>query len=171
MAEPPSTGAAAGSIAPRLRRAIGIGLTALGVAAALTVTIVMLALTGTSPPTTRRQPPRDTVAYTPRTPHLDAADWVILENAIRLRAMALAPGRTALYRSFAAYMGLSALSTLHPVLPGRCATAVSYLYDNLLDLHHAYPGEDWRPLRRLIRTQPSLSVCAPRSAPRFKYVS
>ena len=84
--------------------------------------------------------------------------------------MALAPGRTALYRSFAAYMGLSGLMSLHPILPGRCATAVSYLYDNLLDLHDAYPGEDWRPLRRLIRKQPPLSACAPKTIPNVTYV-
>jgi hypothetical protein len=59
-------------------------------------------------------------------------------------------------------MGLTALLNLHPVRPGLCATAVSYLYDNLLDLHDAYPGEDWRPLRRLIHTQPSLRACAPK---------
>jgi hypothetical protein len=84
--------------------------------------------------------------------------------------MALAPGRTAFYRSFAAYMGLSGLMSLHPILPGRCATAVSYLYDNLLDLHDAYPGEDWRPLRRLIRKQPPLGVCAPKTIPDVTYV-
>jgi hypothetical protein len=41
----------------------------------------------------------------------------------------------------------------------------------LLDLADAYPGEDWRPLRRLIRKQPSLSVCAPKAVKHMTYVS
>ena len=158
------------SIARRLRRAIAIGVTAFTAAVAVTVTILILAPTGTSRPTTRGRPPRHTMALAPRPSRLDAADWATVQNVVRLRTMALAPRRTALYRSFAAYMGLSALISLHPVRPGRCATAVSYLYDNLLDLHDAYPGEDWRPLRRLIRTQPPLRVCAPKATPHVTYV-
>ena len=164
------TGAAAKSPGPRLPRAIGIAAVALAAAVVPAVTIVMLGLTGAHGPTNQVLPSRNTVAYAPRTPRLDATDWVVVENAIRLRAMALAPGRTALYRSFAAYMGLSGLITLQPVKPGRCAIAVSYLYDNLLDLHDAYSGEDWRPLRRLIRKQPPLSDCSPKTAPRVTYV-
>jgi hypothetical protein len=136
-------------------------------AIALTATIVMLSSTSANRATT---PSRIPVAYTTRTSRLDAADWATVENAVRLRTMALRPGRTALYRAFAAYMGLNGLLSLHPVLPGRCATAMSYLYDNLLDLRHAYPGEDWRPLRRLIRKQPALSVCAPKATTRVTYV-
>ena len=60
------------------------------------------------------------------------------------------------------HLGLGGLMSLHPILPGGCATAVSYLYDNLLDLHDAYPGEDWRPLRRLIRqARPPLGRLCP----------
>jgi hypothetical protein len=59
----------------------------------------------------------------------------------------------------------------HPVLPGRCAVAVSYLYDNLLDLHNAYPGEDWQPLRHLTKTQPSLNTCGAEATGRTAYVS
>jgi hypothetical protein len=169
MVDTSNTAAAGRSIAPRLRPTIGIGLTALGVAVALTVMIVILALPGASRPTTPSQPPRHTIAHARRTSRLDAAEWATVQNAVRLRTMALAPGRTALYRSFAAYMGLSALISLHPIRPGRCATAVSYLYDNLLDVHDAYPGEDWRPLRRLIRKQPPLSVCAPKPTPHVTY--
>ena len=132
--------------------------------------IVMLALPRVSHLGARSQPQRNAVVYIRRTSRLSAGDWITVKNAIRLRTMALAPGRTALYRSFAAYMALSGLRSLHPVLRGRCAVAVSYLYNNLLDLHHAYPGEDWRPLRRLIRKQPSLSVCAPRAVARVAYV-
>jgi hypothetical protein len=137
---------------------------------AIEVMMVMLAPTGTSRQTKRSQPPHHTTPHASRPSRLDAADWTTVQNVVRLHTMALAPGRTALYRSFAAYMGLTALLNLHPVRPGRCATAVSYLYDNLLDLHDAYPGEDWRPLRRLIRKQPPLSVCAPKPTPRVTYV-
>lgn len=165
MVDPSSTAEAGRSVAPRRRRAIAIGLTTIGAAVALTVIIVMLAITGTSRATTPSQPRPNTVAHARRTSRLGAADWATLQSVVRMRTLALAPGRTARYRAFAAYMGLSALISLHPVRPGRCATAVSYLYDNLLDLHDAYPGEDWRPLRRLIRKQPSLSVCAPKATP------
>jgi hypothetical protein len=170
MVATPSTAPADRSIARRIGSAVGIGLTALGVAVALAVMIAMLALTGASRQATRSQPSRNTVAYTPRTSRLDAADWATVQNVVRLRAMALAPRRTTMYRSFAAYMGLSALISVHPVLTGRCAIAVSYLYDNLLDLHDAHPGEDWRPLRRLIRKQPPVSVCAPKPTPRITYI-
>jgi hypothetical protein len=170
MTDAPTTAATATSTARRLGNATRIGLPALGIAVALIVTIVMLARLVAIRPTTQSLRLRNAVVYTPHRSRLDVADWATLQNAIRLRTMALAPGRTALYRSFAAYMGLNGLTSLHPVGPGRCATAVSYLYDNLLDLHHALPGEDWRPLRRLIRKQPSLSVCAPRATARVTYV-
>jgi hypothetical protein len=111
------------------------------------------------------------VAYVRPTYQLQAADWTTVQNAVRLRAMALSPGRTALYRSFAADMALRGLTSLHPVVPARCAVAVSYLYDNLLDLYNAYPGEDWRPLQHLIKKQPSLRPCAPKAMRRMAYVS
>ena len=170
MVDPSHTATTARSIAPQPRRVIAIGLAALSAAVALTVTILILAPTGASRPTTPTQPPRHTMAHAPRPSRLDAADWATVQNVVRLRTMALAPRRTALYRSFAAYMGLTALLSLDPVRPGRCATAVSYLYDNLLDLHDAYPGEDWRPLRRLIRKQASLTVCAPKTTPHVTYL-
>jgi hypothetical protein len=131
----------------------------------------MLAPAGASRPTTPSQPPPHPAARAPRQSRLDAADWATVHNVVRLRTMALAPGRTATYRSFAAYMGLTALLHLHPVRPGRCAIAISYLYDNLLDLHNAYAGENWRPLRRLIRTQPLLNVCAPMATVRVTHVA
>ena len=80
--------------------------------------------------------------------------------------MALGRHRTAEYRSFAAYLGLTELASLHPIRRGRCTTAVSYLYDNLLDLYHAFAGENWAPLRRAVAREPSLQVCAPLPRPR-----
>jgi hypothetical protein len=167
MVETSRPDAAVKSTAPRLRSATGIGLTALAVAVAVIAMIATLASTAASRPTTQW---RDTAAHTGRPSRLDAAGWATVQSVVRLRAMALVPGRTARYRSFAASMGLSGLMSLHPIRPGRCATAISYLYDNLLDLHDAYPGEDWRPLQRLIRKQPPLSVCAPKLSRHATYL-
>jgi hypothetical protein len=92
----------------------------------------------------------------------DRADWQKIQAAAHLRRLALQRHRSAHYRAFAAFLGLSELVTIHPLAPGRCATAVIYLYDNLLDLHDAYEGENWNPLRRLVAKEPSIRACAPR---------
>lgn len=97
-----------------------------------------------------------------RSPRPDRADWQKIENAARLRAMALARHRTARFRAFAADLGLRELASLHPLAPGRCATALIYLYNNLLDLEQALPGENWTPLRRAVAKEPSITACAPR---------
>jgi len=75
--------------------------------------------------------------------------------------MALAPHKSVHFRSFAATLGLRELVTIKPLGPGRCATAVVYLYDNLLDLSDAYQGENWNPLRRAVAKEPSIHACAP----------
>ena len=92
----------------------------------------------------------------------DRADWEKIKAAARTRRIALEPHRTAHFRAFAGYLGLSELVTIHPLAPGRCATAVIYLYNNLLDLENAYPGESWGPLRRLVAREPSIRACGPR---------
>ena len=43
------------------------------------------------------------------------------------------------------------------IAAGPCATYVTQLYGNLRDLMDAYPGENWRPLIRLVPRQPSLA--------------
>lgn len=91
----------------------------------------------------------------------DRADWEKIKAAAGLRRLGLAPHRTARFRAFAGYLGLSELVTIHRLAPGRCATAVIYLYNNLLDLEHAQPGEHWAPLRRLVAKEPSIRACAP----------
>jgi hypothetical protein len=93
--------------------------------------------------------------------NVDAANWAEIQAAAWLRQNALSPKRTPFHRRFAAYMGLSTLLQLHFPLRSRCAVAVSYLYDNLLDLHEAYTGEDWTPLRQAVAGEPSLAACAP----------
>jgi hypothetical protein len=90
------------------------------------------------------------------------ADWNKIKTAARLRNMALAPHRTARFRSFAAMLGLGQLAFIHPLAPGRCRTAVIDLHNNLLDLQEAVPGENWGPLRRAVAKEPSIHACAPR---------
>jgi hypothetical protein len=90
------------------------------------------------------------------------ADWHTIQTAASLRKMALAPHRTARFRSFAAMLGLSQLASIHPLAPGRCLTAVTDLHNNLLDLANAFPGENWGPLRRAVAKEPSIRACAPR---------
>jgi hypothetical protein len=144
-------------------------LGALGIAAALVMTIVIHRATESRAP--KPAHPAPIAVHVPRSARLDADGWAKVQQAVRLRSMALGAKRTALYRSFAANMALQHLMSLRPILPGRCAGAIVYLYDNLRDLLDAYPGESWQPLRRLIAKQPSLLVCAPRpSGPRSVYV-
>lgn len=115
------------------------------------------------------EPPRPAVAPAPvglsnlpKRP--DKVDWQKIKAAARMRSLALAPHRTARFRSFAGYLGLSALSSLRPLANGPCLIAVTYLRNNLLDLENAFPGENWDPLRRAVAKEPSIQVCAPRPA-------
>ncbi len=91
----------------------------------------------------------------------DKADWQRIRAAAHARHLALEPHHTAHFRAFAAFLGLSELTTIHPLSPGACATAVTFLYDNLLDLENATTGENWNPLRRLVAKGPSIRACAP----------
>jgi hypothetical protein len=61
-----------------------------------------------------------------------------------------------------ASVGLSELVIIRPLAPGRCRTAVIDVYNNLLELENAYPGENWNPLRRAVAKEPSIQACAPR---------
>jgi hypothetical protein len=99
-------------------------------------------------------PPHASTASFARSPRPDRADREKIQTAARLRSTALAPHRTARFRAFAAELGLRVLVSIHPLRPGRCATAVIYLYNNLLDLENAYPGENWKPLRRAVAEEP-----------------
>ncbi len=99
---------------------------------------------------------------TTRPPRPDKADWAKIKTAVSLRRLALAPHRTSRFRAFAAVLGLSELVSIHHITPGRCLTAVTDLYNNLLDLENAYPGEDWGPLRRAVAKEPPIDSCAPR---------
>jgi hypothetical protein len=137
-------------------------LNATAVAAVLIGSLAAAPISGAS-----ASPPQILPAYAragsaARSPRPNRPDWVKIQTAARLRTLALAPHRTAPFRVFTARLGLSELVSIHPFAPGRCATAVTYLYDNLLDLANAYPGENWNPLRRAVAKEPSIQVCAPR---------
>ncbi|MGZ6616515.1 MAG: hypothetical protein ACXVFQ_19040 [Solirubrobacteraceae bacterium] len=110
--------------------------------------------------------PHTPSGFTARSSRPNRADWEKIESAARLRRTALARHRTARFRAFVASLGLRELVSIHPLAPGRCATAVTYLYNNLLDLENAYPGEKWNPLRRAVAKEPSLHTCAPRPSTR-----
>jgi hypothetical protein len=96
----------------------------------------------------------------------DKADWEKIQAAAKLRDIGLAPHRTAHFRAFAGSMGLSELRDIHPLAPGPCRRALTYLYGNLLDLQDAHPGENWTPLRRFVAGEPSIRACAPRKTSR-----
>ena len=137
-------------------------LTAIAIAAVLigsTATAAVSSVT-VSPRLTR--PPHISTGRAATSSRPNRADWEKIENAVRLRTMALALHRTARFRAFAAYLGLTELVSVQPIAPGPCATAVTYLYNNLLDLDNAYPGEDWAPLRRAVAKEPSIHACAAR---------
>ena len=105
-----------------------------------------------------RNSPSATAALSSRP---NKADWNKIKTAAHLRNMALAPHRTARFRSFTATLGLGQLASIHPLAPGRCRNAVIDLHNNLLDLADAFPGENWGPLRRAVAKQPSINACAP----------
>lgn len=158
MSPPPGTPPAR----PRPRTADPVRrriLTAAALAAAL---IGSSATTASSVSASPRSPVAPRTATRPSRP--DRADWEKIKSAARLRDLGLAPHRTAHFRSYAGFLGLSQLEMIQPLAPGRCQTALTYLYGNLLDLRDAQPGENWAPLRRFVANEPSIRACAPRRA-------
>jgi hypothetical protein len=140
-------------------------LTATAIAVAVIVSPATAASSGSASP----RPAGLTITATAtgsaaRSSRPDRADWKKIKAAARLRDLGLAPHRTAHFRSFAGFLGLSQLEMIQPVAPGRCQVALRYLYGNLLDLRDAHPGENWTPLRRFVANEPSIRSCAPRRA-------
>jgi hypothetical protein len=102
-------------------------------------------------------------AKTPPTPWPSAADYGTIKVTVGVRDRALLRQTDWRTKALSASLALRTLLTVR-VAPGRCAAFVTFLYGNLLDLHEAYPGEDWRPLIRLVRRHPTLrSSCAQRA--------
>ena len=98
-------------------------------------------------------------------PWPSAADYGTIRAAVAVRDHALFRETDWRIKSLMATLGLQTLVTVR-VGPGPCAAFVTSLYGNLLDLHEAYQGEDWRPLIRYVRRQPTLaSVCGHTVAP------
>src|SRR6478752_684712 len=117
-------------------------LTAIAIAAVLIGSTATVAVGGVSGSSHPARPPRTPTGAAARSSRPNKAEWEKIKTAARLRSTALAPHRTAHFRSFAAFLGLNELVTIHPLAPGRCRTAVIDLYDNLLDLENAYPGDN-----------------------------
>ena len=134
-------------------------LTAAAIAAALIGTSATAASSVAASPRPALPPHTATRSSRP-----DRADWEKIKSAARLRDLGLAPHRTAHFRSFAGFLGLSQLEMIQPLAPGRCKSALTYLYGNLLDLEDAHRGENWAPLRRFVAKEPSIRACAPRRA-------
>lgn len=138
----------------------------------VTVTAVTAVLVGGSAtaavsqvrPSQRSVQTRGPVGSAARPARPDKADWEKIRAAAQLRRIGLARHRTAHFRAFAGYMGLSELREIHPLAPGPCRRALTYLYGNLLDLQDAHPGENWTPLRRFVAREPSIRACAPRKS-------
>ena len=141
-------------------------LTATAITAILIGSSATAAVSGASASPRPALRPHTPTGSAARSSRPNRADWEKIETAARLRRTALARHRTAHFRAFAASLGLSELVSIHPLAPGRCATAVTYLYNNLLDLDNAYPGENWNPLRRAVAKEPSIHACAPRPSTR-----
>jgi hypothetical protein len=101
----------------------------------------------------------------PLTPWPTEADYATIRTAAAIRDHALFHDADWRTKSLSAGLAIRTLLTVR-IAPGSCATYVGQLYGNLLDLHDAYPGEDWRPLIRLVRRQPSLvTSCRQHAAP------
>jgi hypothetical protein len=95
------------------------------------------------------------------TPWPRAADYTTIKVATLARDEALFRDREWRHKSFVASLAIRTLLTLR-LAPGPCADYVTVLYGNLRDLMAAYPGEDWRPLVRLVRRQPRLATACER---------
>jgi hypothetical protein len=78
-----------------------------------------------------------------------AADVATVKSA-RLTVVQALRERDWRRRAGAAFYGLLAMMSLHYMMPGPCATLAARTYDELLDLHDAYAGENFRPLARLV---------------------
>jgi hypothetical protein len=92
----------------------------------------------------------------------DEASYNTIVIAIELRDQALHL-KAWNEKSYAAELGLLTLVTLeHTTLPRTCASFAAHLYAELLDLHDAYPGENWHPMFVVVSHDPTVaSRCRP----------
>jgi hypothetical protein len=67
-------------------------------------------------------------------------------------------------RSFTASLAMQTLLTIR-LRPGRCATYVNRLYDELWSLFDAASGENWAPLETLVQHDPTVRAACRRPTP------
>lgn len=129
-------------------------------------TVAVLALTACATRQIERaaQPRPDPPSAPSQTPSL--ADYNTLRSARTQLYQALAE-RDWRRQRFAAYLGLTVLTTMHPLQPGRCADFIASTYDELLSLHDNYRGENWAPLVTIVRRDPPMTVCRTPGHPRI----
>jgi hypothetical protein len=114
---------------------------------------ILVAACGTTTHKPAADPPLQHFAVSPWP---SAANYGTIKAAVAVRNDALFHQRGWRQKSFAASLAASTLLTVR-IEAGPCAAYVGELYGNLRDLMDAYPGEDWRPLVRFVRRQPSLA--------------
>jgi hypothetical protein len=102
-------------------------------------------------------------------PWPSAADYGTIKIAVAVRDHALFHEKDWRRKAFAATLAARTLLTVR-ISAGPCATFVTQLFGNLRDLMDAHPGENWRPLIRLVRHQPSIGMACrqPGAHPRVK---
>lgn len=126
----------------------------------MSVAIVLgtLLLSGCSGQTAERRPAREVPAVLP-SPWPSAADYTTIRIARDVMFHSLTRETDWRRRAFGATLGMRTLLSVR-VTAGRCATYVGRLYSELFSLSDGYAGEDWRPLVRLVRHDPSVrSAC------------
>jgi hypothetical protein len=117
--------------------------------------------------TTMHRPSDRPARAAPPTAWPSAADYGTIKIAVAVRDDALLHEPDWRRKSFAASLALRTLLTMR-IAAGPCASYVTQLYGNLRDLMDAYPREDWHPLVRLVRHEPSLAAsCRERPPPRL----
>lgn len=102
--------------------------------------------------------PEHTASHDPAERHSqwpDSGNYTTIVLATRARDQALHL-KAWNQKAYAAQLGLDTLVTLeHTMLLGICANYVAHLYDELLDLHDAYPGEEWHPMSVVVSHDPT----------------
>lgn len=106
------------------------------------------------------QPPAQSSSSQPPGRWLSAADYNTVAVSRRYLATALSkphPERTSAIAGLTAHMLLTVR-----LAPGRCALFVAHTYAEVYSIIDSYPGEDFRPLARMVGADPTLvSQCRP----------
>jgi hypothetical protein len=95
------------------------------------------------------------------------ADYTTIKTAAAVRDHVLFHVSDWRKKAFGANLALNTLYTVR-IKPGKCAIFVGELIGNLKDLADAYPGENWAPLKRTVRQEPSVARACRRPQERWK---